>query len=341
MSLTYVAQLSLPALCPTVQASIGIPSANLSGQLTGNLAINAAIQASPPTLAAVLSASLQQTTALELALASIPPVPDFSFQLSDVVSLQASLSAALSVQLPALNALLSAAAGIYAFGWEGTGSSLGAAITTELATQWPDGNPTSGTCTALIFGAVVQSPFPDPQPGLRSFLGGIPFASGLVYGGKLGISTLSPITAGAAVQGSASIGASISAAAKLSIPPVPATFVSMLAAQAKFYSNVSALGAIASPSVTLAVTAAAVASLQANFGASCSLGAVLASGATLFVYSYTGAANALGAALTSALSSSWGSGTPSVPTSSTCTAAVLGATDALSISTLLEFFGGA
>jgi hypothetical protein len=156
------------------------------------------------------------------------------------------------------------------------------------------------------------------------------------------MSALSPVTASAAAQGAASIQTSITAAANLgaAIPAVPMSFEAMAAVQAKFYANVKATASIASPSVTLAVTAKAAAGLQANFGASCSLGAVLASGATLFVYEYTGPANGLGAAITSALGSSWGSGTPAVPTSTACTVAVLGATDVLSIATMLGFFGG-
>ena len=343
MPLSYIAMLSVPALCPSVNLSIGVPSLNLSAQLSGNLAINASIQASPPTRATQLSASLQQSEAIALAIVAVPPVLNFSYQISDVVTLQASLSAALNVNLPALSALLSAAAGIYAFGYEGLGTGLGAAVTSELATQWPDGSPSSGSCTALVFGAVVPTFGPDPQPSLRSFLGGIPFGSGLTYGGKIGMSALSPVTASAAAQGAASIQTSIKAAANLgaAIPAVPMSFAEMAAVQAKFYANVKATGQIASPSVTLAVTAKAAAGLQANFGASCSLGAVLASGATLFVYEYTGPANGLGAAITSALGSSWGSGTPAVPTSTACTVAVLGATDVLSIATMLGFFGGA
>src|SRR5208282_148162 len=107
---------------------------------------------------------------------------------------------------------------------------------------------------------------------------------------KIGLSALSPVTASAAAQGEASIQTSITASANLAaaLNVTPPSFAAMLAGQAKFYANLSALGKISSPQVTLNVTAAAAASLQANFGTSCSLGAVLASGVTFFAYSYSG-----------------------------------------------------
>jgi hypothetical protein len=349
--LTYVAQLPWSLLVPSVYGAIGEVSVGLSASLQGNLAVNASLQASPPTIESVEQASEDFTAAVETALSPewlvpplTPPLPQ-SFTLSDVVSLQASLSASLNVALPALNALLLAAAGIYSFGFVGIGTGLGTAVTTELATTWPDGNPTSGACTALVIGAATPPvhvpPLPDPRPILSGFLSGITFSSGLVYAGKIGVSAMAPLVAPAAAQGSLSIGAALTAAASLSVAaalPAP-TFAMMLENQAKFFANLLKVPLVPSPSVAISATAAAAANISAQFGPSCSLGATLGqNGAAFFCYLYTGAANGLGPALTSALGSTWGDGSTS--SAGACAVAVLGATDALTIATLTGFFNG-
>ncbi len=340
MPLTYVASLPLYLLAPSVWLSVGNVSVGLNASLRGNLAVHAQLQATPPTVTTALAASADFTTAVELALLPIwvpPPIPQ-SFSLSDVVSLHASISASLSVALPNLLSLLSASIGIYAFAYEGTSSSMGAAVTTELASTWPDGAPTSASTTALIFGAVAA----DSVLNLPAFLNGMTFGPGLVYTGKISLSSMSPITLGAAGQGAASLAAALAASASLSVAarlPIP-SFAAMLAAQAKFYANLQAVAKVPAPSFAIAATASAAASLSANFGASISLGAVMgAFGANFFVYRYTGPANAMGAAITAALAATWGDGV--TPTSGPCVAAILGATDSLAIAAMLAFFGGA
>ena len=94
------------------------------------------------------------------------------------------------------------------------------------------------------------------------------------------------------------------------------------------------------PELGLQASASAAASLSANFGAMCQLGAVLgAFGESLFVYKYSGPANALGSAVTAALATTWGDGT--TPTSGACTAAILATTDSLAFAAMSGFFGGA
>lgn len=337
MALSYIGSLSLIGLCPSVWLSIGNVSAGLSADLQGNLSLAASFTATPPTISTQLTASLDFSAAVELAISSIPPVPNFSFSISDCVTLTASFNASLSIYLPALLLLLNANAGIYAFSYGGLGTGLGTAIATELATQWPDGAPTSGNTTALIFGAVS----PVAQTSLPAFLSGMTFGAGLVYTGKIGLSLMVPLVVGAAAQGEASINAKLAASASLSAAAsiTPPSFVAMLEAQAKFYANLKASIAISPPSLTVSAALSAAASLSANFGASCSLGLTLTSGATFFVYSYTGPANAMGAALTSALASDWGDTV--TPSNTACVCTVLGATDALSIATLGGFFNGA
>jgi trimeric autotransporter adhesin len=334
MALTYVAAMPVATLSPAVYLAVGSVSVGLNTQLQGNLALAASLTATPPTKPSELAASASFGTNVAAAVAALPPVPAVSFSASDIVTLNASLNDSLTVKLPALNALLGASAGIFSYGYAGVASSLGASLTTELATQWPDTTPSSGTCTAFIFGAVAS----QAVTNLAGFLGGVPLGPSLAYAGKLGLSTMCPGVASAAAQGSASIGAAVSAAASLSAPS--ASFSGMSASQVLFYASVSADVTVAPPTAAIAASTAAAASLSASFGDSCSLGALLADqGVLLFVYSYTGVANALGAALTSALASTWGDGV--TPTSGACSVAILGATTAGAITSLTGFFGGA
>lgn len=334
MSLVYVGKLSLAALVPSVYLSMGSIGVSLNASLQGNLALNASLSASPPTLASVLSASADFSAALLDAELSVPPVPNVSFSVSDCVTLTASLNASFSL-LSVLEGLLSAAVGIYAFAYAGTGSALGAAVTSELATSWPDGAPSSGAANALVFGAASSI----AQTQLAALLNGLPSGAGLVYGGKLGLSAISPVTNAAVSQATPAINVQLAATAalKASLSVTPPSFPSMISAQAKFAANLSAI-----PNVkfALAATAKAAASLSAKFGNLCALGATLERfDATLFVYTYAGAANALGAALTAALSTTWGDGT--TPTSSACTAALLATTDSLAVAAMSGFFNGA
>jgi hypothetical protein len=96
------------------------------------------------------------------------------------------------------------------------------------------------------------------------------------------------------------------------------------------------------PNVKFALdaTASAAASLNAKFGLLISLGAILSRfDASLFVYRYSGLGNAMGADITTELATTWGDTT--TPTNSACAAAILGATDSLTFTTMSAFFGGA
>jgi hypothetical protein len=337
-ALVYVGSLSLAALAPSVYASIGEVAVSLNAALQGNLALNASLSASPPTLATVLAAAEEFSTQLVAAEVSIPPVPNVSFSLSDCVTLTANLNASFGL-LVTLEALLSAAIGAYAFTFAGQGNALGLEVGIELGSTWPDGAPTTGTCNALLFGAVSSV----AQTQLAAFLNGLPpSAGGLSYVGKIGLAAMSPVTNAATAQGNAAINVQLVATAALqaSLAVTPPSFPTMLTAQAKFQANLSAQAAIPIVKFALAATASAAASLSAKFGLLCQLGGALDRfDATLFVYTYAGVANAMGTAIGTALASTWGDGT--TPTSSACTAVLLGATDTPTWTALTAFFGGA
>lgn len=334
MALVYVGSMPLSALAPSVYLAIGQVAITLNAALQGNLALNASLSVTPPTLGLTVAASVEFVAQLVASLAAVPPVPQITFDLSACASLTAQLNASLGL-LVVLEGLLDAAIGIYAYGYTGAGTGIGPALTTELATSWPDGQPTSTSTTAFLFGAATSL----SQQQLSLFLNGLRFGGGLLYSGRIGLAALSLVTTRAVDQGRAGIAAQLAATAALqaslgvSFPNPILTLEAIAAYQATL---------IAVPNVAFALkaTASAAASLSAKFGLLCQLGAAMARfDATLFVYSYTGAGNALGPAVTTALATTWGDGT--TPTSGPCSAAVLGATDAFTIATMGAFFGGA
>src|SRR6185312_2790264 len=206
MALLFVAELPLPAIVPSVNLSIGIPAMSINANLQGALDLNASFSISPPTIgvyiAALVDVEAQMTAAIGLGL------PSVSFDASAAATLVASLNAAFGL-LVTLEGLLSASIGLYAFTYSGVASSMGAAVTSELATQWPDGAPSSGPCNAIVLGAVSNV----AQMQLASFLDGLSVGSGLVYTAKLGaIAELSLVTNAAIGQGYTAIQAQLDAA---------------------------------------------------------------------------------------------------------------------------------
>jgi hypothetical protein len=328
MALTYVAELPIPLLVPSVQLSIGVPAISFNASLTGALALNASLSITPPTISIYLSALLDLMVTLDLAISL--SLPSVSFDLSASLSLTASLNLAFSL-LIVLEGILTAAIGMYAYSYTGIGNELGASLTAELATEWPDGVPTTGTCYALIFGAAT----PVAITQVQKFLNGLNYGTGLVFKAKMSaMAQLSLVTAAAIGQGYAGISAqlqaalTIQAAAMVNVSVTPPTLAATATALLKFAANLEAQLSLAPPSISAALSATAnlAASLSANFNFMISLGVALENyAAELFIYTYTGPADTLGAAVTSALGSTWGDGKTS--TSGDCVATFLAATD--------------
>jgi hypothetical protein len=337
VSLTYVALLPLPLLCPSVQLSIGVPAISLNASFNGAVALNASLTVTPPTVALYLSQleSLQAQLSLGISLGA----PSVSFTLSDTLTLVASLEAAFSL-LVTLEGLLNASIGMYAFTYSGIASGMGAALTTELATQWPDSAPTSTATNAIILGAVA----PIAQTQLAAFLNGLTVASGLVYTAKMtAMSSLSLVTAAATAQGNAAIQAQLDAALKVKVAAsvTPPSLAITAEALGKFAANLRAQLNLAPPKIQAALSATAnlSASLSAKFGLMIALGATLDRyDAELFCYTYSGTGAAMGAAVTTSLASTWGDGT--TPTTGACVAAILATTDSFTYGIMTGFFGG-
>ena len=338
--LPLVSPIGLGGLCPSLGASLAAPSLTLSASLTGALALNASFSATPPTLGFYLTGLEQALVTLGLGVTL--GVPDCSFGvnisagISVVADLSVSFSAMLNVGLPALSLMLSASIGCYAFTYVGPASGLGATLTTELASTWPDGAPSSGSCEALIL--VAPTAVADVLLALLDGLGSSPPA-GLAYVTKLSaLSQLSLSTAKALPQASASLSASISACASITASlmpqisiPLPTLAITAAAVADVALPNLKAAISVAPPTLVLSATASLAASIQANAGFLASLGLTLGRFDALFgVYTFAGTGTAFGAAVTAGITS---------PADST--AVVLACTDALSFATLLEFFGGA
>jgi hypothetical protein len=346
-ALVYAGSLPIPGICPQLQLAIGLPAIQLSASLSGALSLQASLTATPPTASAYLAAL--STTEGQLSLAAALSLPAVAFDLSVSTGLEASFAASLALVASfelglSLSAFLSASVGIYAFTYEGSGTGLGAALTTALATSWVDGSPTSVSCTAFVLGATSTA----SGVNVAAFLSGLSFGSGLTVSPKLAsIADLSPLTAGASTQAQASIAAKAAAQARVSaslrargsvsLPSPQATLTALATYQANLVASLS----LAPPSVAVAVSAAAkiAANVSATSGLMAALGACMGRfDETLFAYAYTGTGTGLGAALTTALATTWGDGL--TPSSGPCTAVVLAATDTFSVGVLGAFFGG-
>lgn len=356
MGLVFIADLPLVSpigiggLCPSVGGSLGGAAVTLSASLTGALALNASFSASPPTVATYF-------TGLELLVvpvpgvsgaltfgAALPNVPygcsfgvDVSAGISLNASITANITASLNVGLPNLSALLSASIGCYAFTYTGAASGLGAALTTELATSWPDGAPSSGACNAIILVAPTSV-----ASVLLAFLDGLGTPpAGLFFVAKLSaLSQLSLSTSAAMPQASAALNAQLSACASINASLTPKIAVALPTLQATAgivvsttVPNLKAQLNLKPPSVSVAISATAklAAGISANFGAMAALGLTLSRYDALFgVYTYSGTGTAFGAAVTAEITDP-----------SNVTAIVLATTDSLSFGVLTSFFGGA
>lgn len=352
MGLTFIASLPLVSpigiggLCPSVGASLGGAAVGLSCSLTGALSLNASFSATPPTVGFYLTGLellLDPTGALTLG-ATLPPLYDCSFGASVSAgitlnaSITANISASLNFGLPSLQALFSASMGCYAFTYTGPASGLGATLTAELASAWPDGAPSSGACEALILVAPTAA-----AATLLAFLDGLTTGPGLVYVAKLSaLSQLSLSVKDALPQAAAALNAQLSACASidaslkanlkvgLALPTIQATGAFVIKTTVP---NLQASLNVKPPNVSacLSATAKLAASITANFGAMASLGLTLSNyGAFFGVYTYSGTGTAFGAAVTAGITDP-----------SDVTAVVLACTDVLSFAILTGFFGGA
>ena len=143
----------------------------------------------------------------------------------------------------------------------------------------------------------------------------------------------------ASVAIDAQLQGAIALQASLSI--TPPTIAATLEALATFEASLVAAADLGLPQVSFDLDACAslIASINASYGFLAALGGLLGDQTVgVYAYTYTGAADAMGGEITAELGTEWPDGFPS---SSPCTAIVLGAVDATSEAALSDFLGGA
>jgi hypothetical protein len=176
----YLGDISIGAMVGLL--SSGILSANLAlnfqlGQITaqiqGALALSASLSASPPsisgslTIVANLKASLEAyltlggfvlpTAAITAIVSLVAQLTALVAQLKANITLMANLTTALSLS------------GVLVYTYTGTGTGFGPALTTALATQWPDATPSTDPSNALVLVATGTA----GQVGLTTFFAGL------------------------------------------------------------------------------------------------------------------------------------------------------------------------
>jgi hypothetical protein len=167
--------------------------------------------------------------------------------------------------------------------------------------------------------------------------------SGLSYGGKISIGALCPVVVAGVAEAELSLSAALDGVTQLMIglnltPPSLAGNLSM-AIQMVVQLTIALALEPPLPSVDFQVAACIeqIATIEAELQGLLALVSLIATGG-IFVYSYSGPANQMGAAVTTELAAGWRDGTP---TGGNAAAIILGATDGAAIAGLTTFFAGA
>jgi hypothetical protein len=157
----YGGSTSIVSLMPIIKRALFGVYLSLQARLAGFVSMVARFTASPPTAQFGIDAMVSLKATLQ---AAVPPVPGFF--LSAVAGAMAALNAAaaLIVQLQALFGI----AGIFVYKYDGATSQLGPALTTSLASGWPDSSPPTLNANAILLGTVT----PSTWTALQAFFGG-------------------------------------------------------------------------------------------------------------------------------------------------------------------------
>lgn len=163
--LSYLANVNIGLLCGLCVRATGPIIATIRARLAG--AIKLALQLSIQIPTVVGSIALLASLVLSLEAALTARLPGLTFQLQAIAKALAALNAKLSL-LVRLTAVLSGG-GAYVYTYDGIGSGLGPALTTELATSWPGGASSLLPANALALGTVSGAQWTLMQ----TFFGGI------------------------------------------------------------------------------------------------------------------------------------------------------------------------
>jgi hypothetical protein len=297
---------------------------DLAIEVTGLLTVEADLSITLPTLAIALV--LEAQVALTLAAAVSIGLPKLSLSLA----FNAELALLLAIVL-AIRAVLAlgAVGGLELLTYGGTGSGLGAAVSSS-------GGLTSGNVTAVVLGATSSAAF----AAMGWIFPGYGFAGLTVVGAitlAVACSGVFSFFADLGVEYGGRYAAELNASASIGLTPL--TFAGDIQVCVKIAANIRAAIAAHMPEVGANVLAA----VQAKLAVLASLAAQLDAAVSfatdgLDVFAYSGPGDGLGPALTSALSSGWPDG---APPSAPSQVVLLVATTPAATAALTAFFPGA
>jgi hypothetical protein len=160
----YGGSTSIVSLIPILRRALFGVYSSLQARLAGYVKLVAQFSGTLPTPVGAIDAMTGLKAALQAAIAAGPPAADFFLQaaIAGIAALNA--AAALVAQLQALFGI----AGIFVYKFDGATSELGPAITTSLASGWPDSSPPTLNANALVLGTVT----PSTWTALQAFFGG-------------------------------------------------------------------------------------------------------------------------------------------------------------------------
>lgn len=333
--LSYVGSINMGILSPlslTVSAAL---TAQIVTDLAGLVALTASLTITPPSFALSITALTALEASLTAAIGLGLPSVDFqaTVMLEAIVTLTAELILPLSFR-----ALLEAEAGIFVYGYNGTGRDFGAATTAGIS-RWPDGTAGDVASNALIVATVS----PPVWTNVEAFLGILPpsLPRGLTYVAEANLALVCPLCIGACGPIIADLEARLAGAIALSasLAVTLPTFATSLVSVFELLVTLLEAIAIGLPGVVfqLEAIARAIVAVEAKIALLAELTVSLGGGGA-YVYTYSGPGAGLGTALTASLAGGWPDGASAgLPAN----AAILGTVEPTTWTTMSLFFGGA
>lgn len=160
--IVYGGSTSIVSLVPIIRRALFGVYLNLKARLAGLVSMMAKFTATPPTAAFGIAAMGSARASLQAAIDGALPDLILSAVVGAIAALNA--AAALIVQLQALFST----AGVFVYKYDGATSQLGPALTSSLASGWPDGSPPATNANAILLGTVT----PATWTALQAFFGG-------------------------------------------------------------------------------------------------------------------------------------------------------------------------
>lgn len=361
MSLSYVGKLALSAILPSSAAAVAAADTGIAGAIpvvsndfVGASTLAGRVSVTPPNLAAQIVTTAAIVVGLTAGVTIGAPFVDAQApQLSDAIGalspVVAGLSAAVGLTLPL--AALFQEPNVQAWSFAGTSTELGTLLTAALGRGMPDGAPPHAPVTGYILASTAGATW----SGMQSFFPALPGSQApgtLLDVGPLSVGGLVGLLAGGIANANVSLSSQlgslgarlrglVGAAASLPTP----TLAGNVAVAGRLASNLAAYAPAAyiTPSAAVAATSALVAALSAlstrlstNISQLFAITSALATAGVLG-FRYSGAAEDLGAAVSSAISAGWPDGTSSTAPSNALVILVSGGGTA---SALAGLFGG-